>query len=144
VSEKKNWPQWLREADTSDADVEIKHGVVIWKGGIWQYGTWQYGTWEDGIWEDGIWQYGTWQYGIWKGGTWKGGLSSPLRCRWCVMIERNDVIHIGCVKRTIKEWDEFFYNSDEVIEYPRDTDTFRLIERSYRAAKAALIGGYDE
>ena len=45
---------WLREADFSDAVIDITHAFLIWRYGTWQYGTWQYGTWEDGIWGGGM------------------------------------------------------------------------------------------
>lgn len=32
-------PRWLRKANTSNADVEIVDGRVIWRGGTWNGGT---------------------------------------------------------------------------------------------------------
>jgi len=75
---------------------------------------------------------------IWHGGEWRGNKSSPIRCKHHIMTDENGLITIGCEARTIKEWDEFFA-SDEVLETPRDTEAFRLIERAYQAARAAVI-----
>ena len=93
---------WLREADFSDAVIDITHAFLIWRYGTWQYGTWQYGTWQygtwkdgtwkdgtwkDGTWEGGTWQYGTWQYGTWEDGIWGGGMmwSNTKQCYVDVM-----------------------------------------------------------
>ena len=84
IEELENPPQWLLDADTNFANVEIIDGIVhwnggVWKDGIWHNGVWKDGTWLDGVWYDGIWENGTWyggtwQNGIWYGGTWKGGI----------------------------------------------------------------------
>ncbi|MGL5935294.1 MAG: hypothetical protein ACRCZI_06685 [Cetobacterium sp.] len=76
---KDNWPDWLKIADTRDADVELYNGGVVWhygtwKGGIWQGGEWQGGVWQGGVWQGGIWQGGIWQGGVWQGGIWQGGI----------------------------------------------------------------------
>jgi len=47
------------------------------------------------------------------------------------------MIHIGCEKRTIKEWDEFF-KSDDIIETERGTKDFNQIQAVYEAYKAYL------
>ena len=67
------WPQWLKEADTSDARVEIENGVVIWCGGVWHGGTWYGDEWLRGEWHEGTWCGGTWRGGKWNGGEWRGG-----------------------------------------------------------------------
>jgi len=71
--DKQNWPQWLKDARTEYAVIEIIDGKVIWKDGIWLDGVWEDGRWESGIWENGDWLSGTWVDGIWKDGTWKSG-----------------------------------------------------------------------
>ena len=38
MTNKQDWPDWLRDADTVDARVEIVDGRVIWRGGIWEEG----------------------------------------------------------------------------------------------------------
>jgi len=72
-------PQWLREAKTMDADVDVEEGYVIWwggtwEGGVWNGGVWKGGVWWGGVWEDGSWWGGTWKGGVWNGGTWWGGI----------------------------------------------------------------------
>jgi len=74
---------WLKDAEFSDAVVDISNNYPIWKdgiwkdgvwkGGVWEYGTWEDGVWDYGIWKDGTWKGGVWDYGVWKDGTWKGG-----------------------------------------------------------------------
>ena len=73
-SPRKDWPQWLREAETEGAEVRIDRDVVTWEGGIWKKGTWKGGIWKDGTWMRGIWEGGIWMRGTWKGGIWKDGI----------------------------------------------------------------------
>ena len=42
-----------------------------------------------------------------------------------------EFLAIGCKERTISEWKEFFYNSDEVIETPRDNEEFKKIQEAF-------------
>ena len=58
----------------------------------------------------------------------------PMYCKWSYGIT-GDKIHIGCEKRTIKEWDKFF-KSEEVLATHRNTDEFKRIEAVYKALKA--------
>ena len=58
IEELENAPQWLLDAETHYADVDIVNGIVHWYGGVW----------EDGVWQDGIWENGVWQGGDWEGG----------------------------------------------------------------------------
>jgi hypothetical protein len=48
------------------------------------------------------------------------------------------MIHIGCEKRSIEDWDKFFA-SDEVITTQRNTDEFKQIEAVYNAYKAYIL-----
>jgi hypothetical protein len=59
-----------------------------------------------------------------------------MHCKWDVGIT-DGMIHIGCKKRTIENWDKFFA-SDEVILTPRGTQEFKQIEAVYLAYKAYL------
>ena len=68
------WPEWLREADTEDAVVEIKNGIVYWYGGVWRGGVWRDGVWRGGVWHDGVWHGGVWYGGVWHGGEWYDGV----------------------------------------------------------------------
>ena len=54
ISELKNAPQWLIDAETANADVTVFGGVVTWNYGIWEDGIWKEGTWEGGTWEGGF------------------------------------------------------------------------------------------
>ena len=74
ISELENCPDWLREADTENANVEIIDGAVHWFSGTWNNGTWEGGTWENGTWLGGTWKSGGWWNGTWNGGTWKEGV----------------------------------------------------------------------
>ena len=73
IEELENPPQWLLDAYTEDADVEIIDGVVYWYDGIWKNGIWN-----DGVWKDGTWQKGIWKDGTWYGGRWKKGHKTKL------------------------------------------------------------------
>ena len=61
----------------------------------------------------------------------------PMYCKWSHGITNENLIHIGCEKRTIEEWDVFFA-SDEVISTQRDTQEFKQIQSVYEAYKAYL------
>ena len=94
IEELTNCPDWLKEAVTENADVEIINGEVhwhsgtwisgkwhngawyngVWWNGTWENGTWNWGTWKEGVWNDGTWNDGTWKGGIWKRGFWERGL----------------------------------------------------------------------
>ncbi len=63
ISELENCPDWLKEADTEDADVDIFDGVVHWYKGVWWGGTWEGGVWKGGVWEGGTWENGNWERG---------------------------------------------------------------------------------
>ena len=61
----------------------------------------------------------------------------PIYCRWTHGITNENLIHIGCEKRTIEEWDKFF-SSDEKLTTERNTPEFKQIEAVYLAYKAYL------
>ncbi len=49
--DKKNWPQWLKDADTQNANVSIdSSGYVTWLGGLWLGGLWHDGWCEEIPW----------------------------------------------------------------------------------------------
>jgi hypothetical protein len=62
----------------------------------------------------------------------------PITCKWSHGITNENLIHIGCEKRTIEEWDEFF-SGDEVLTTQRDTQDFKQIQAVYEAYKAYLL-----
>jgi hypothetical protein len=64
-------------------------------------------------------------------------IKMPMYCKWKHGITNGNLIHIGCEKRTIEEWDVFFA-SDKVLSTERNTDEFRQIEAVYNAYKAYL------
>ncbi len=76
IEELTNCPDWLKEAVTENADVEIIDGLVHWHSGTWNNGTWNDGTWKNGVWKGGIWKRGFWERGLWHNGTWLSGT-------WC-------------------------------------------------------------
>jgi hypothetical protein len=74
MTDKTNWPDWLKAARTENAQVEIAPtGRVIWLGGVWHDGDWLGGVWHDGNWHDGDWHDGVWRGGVWFGGNWLHG-----------------------------------------------------------------------
>ena len=66
-----------------------------------------------------------------------GAVKAPMYCKWTHGVT-NGVIHIGCEKRSIEEWDSFF-ESEEIIETPRNNDDFIQIQAVYNAYKAYLL-----
>ena len=61
----------------------------------------------------------------------------PMYCKWTHGITNGNLIHIGCEKRTIEEWDLFF-QSDDKLTTERNTTEFKQIEAVYLAYKAYL------
>ena len=61
----------------------------------------------------------------------------PMCCKWSHGITNSNLIHIGCEKRSIEEWDKFF-NSDEKLSTERGTEQFKQIQAVYEAYKAYL------
>ena len=66
-----------------------------------------------------------------------GAIKVPIFCKWSLGITEG-MIHIGCEKRTIEEWDEFFAG-DTIIKTQRNTDEFKQIKAVYNAYKAYLL-----
>ena len=66
-----------------------------------------------------------------------GAIKIPMHCKWSHGITDN-MIHIGCEKRTIEDWDKFF-SSNEVIQTERGTPEFKQIEAVYNAYKAYML-----
>jgi hypothetical protein len=67
-------PDWLRLAETKEANVEIDvWNRVVWLGGDWLGGVWLGGDWHGGDWLGGDWHGGDWLGGVWLGGVWHGG-----------------------------------------------------------------------
>ena len=60
-----------------------------------------------------------------------------MYCKWTHGITNGNLIHIGCEKRTIEEWDSFF-NSDEKLSTERGTQEFKQIQAVFEAYKGYL------
>ena len=73
--------------------------------------------------------------GFWGGGVWNGG-AVGVTCRWDVCGEK-DMVRIGCIEKSISEWDEFFAGEGE-LETPRNTRAFKMIRANYEAIKRYL------
>ena len=71
-----------------------------------------------------------------RGATLIGAIKVPIYCKWSIGIT-DGLIHIGCEKRSIEEWDVFFA-SDKVLETPRDSEDFKRIRACYEAYKAYI------
>ena len=127
ISELENAPQWLLDARTYNANVEIINSAVFWNGGdwfdgIWHGGVWNDGSWHDGIWNDGVWYGGVWNGGIRNGGVWRDGeilgnksTIQPISIhglRWLVIISGH-MMRIGCQTHSLSTWAGF---SDTEIE----------------------------
>jgi len=81
ISELKNAPKWLIEANTENADVEMDDGIVVWRGGDWRGGTW-------------------------RGEKLSTNLLTIYGLTWPVTISPTR-IQIGCELHTIEEWRGF-------------------------------------
>jgi hypothetical protein len=74
---------------------------------------------------------------LWNAKNKDEAVNVPMYCTWSHGITNGNLIHIGCVNRTIEDWDKFF-DSDEEIETPRNTPEFKQIQAVYEAYKAYL------
>lgn len=146
-------PEWLKSKyiEVSDEDVYLdEDGLLIWsygnwksgtwEDGIWKGGTWIDGVWIDGVWKDGVWEAGVWKDGIWEGGIWEsgewlGGCKSYGFCKWeCLYDPINKIIKIGCMKNTIKGWEEWFDGTEE-FETKRSDPQFKLIQNTFETGR---------
>lgn len=69
IQDCKGAPEWLLEAQTSEALISISEGHVTWHKGAWHSGVWKGGRWFNGLWEAGAWEAGLWSDGDWYSGT---------------------------------------------------------------------------
>ena len=67
----------------------------------------------------------------------EGAIKIPMHCRWSFGITEG-LIHIGCEKRSIEQWDVFFASTD-VITTSRDTQKFKQIEAVYKGLRAYYL-----
>ncbi len=105
----------------------------MWFDGTWKIGIWYYGTWESGTWKDGLWKNGDFV----NGKIIKGEFRLPKMSKWNIKVHIPiGNITIGCKEQSIKEWDEFFYNSNEIYSTQRDTVEFKRILNNYEIAKS--------
>jgi hypothetical protein len=72
-----------------------------------------------------------------SGANLKGAVKAPMYCKWTHGIT-DGMVHIGCEKRSIEDWDVFFA-SDDVIQTERNTEEFKQIQAVYNACKAYLL-----
>ena len=72
-----------------------------------------------------------------EGANLRGAIKIPMHCRWSFGITEG-LIHIGCEKRSIEQWDVFFASTD-VITTSRDTQKFKQIEAVYKGLRAYYL-----
>ena len=61
----------------------------------------------------------------------------PIFCKWSYGI-KGDLIKIGCVEKTIEQWDLWF-DSEKVYSTSRNTKDFKQIQAVYNALKAYYL-----
>ena len=61
----------------------------------------------------------------------------PIFCKWSYGI-KGDLIKIGCVEKTIEQWDLWF-DSEEEYSTSRNTKDFKQIQAVYNALKAYYL-----
>lgn len=67
------------------------------------------------------------------------GADIPIYCKWSISFH-NEMIQIGCKRKTIEDWDFFFSNeSKESFETARDSNDFKRIEAMYNAYKSYYL-----
>lgn len=124
ISELKNAPQWLLDADTENADVDFD---------AWNRVFWHGGDWHGGDWHDGVWHGGVWHGGVWRGEDLKANLFTAYGLKWPVTITPTRM-QIGCERHLHTEWAEF---TDERI-VAMDGKAALTFWREHKAALLAL------
>jgi len=67
------------------------------------------------------------------------GANIPIYCKWSISFH-NEMIQIGCKRKTIEDWDFFFSNeSKEIFATARDSNDFKRIEAMYNAYKSYYL-----
>ena len=120
ISELHNAPQWLLDANTNNADVELNDGVVVWRGGDWWGGDWR----------GGVWRGGDWWGGVWRGEKCACNLINVCGLKWQVTIS-DSRMQIGCELHSFAEWREF--DDARIVKMDRGAVKF------WRAHRDALL-----
>jgi len=119
-----NAPQWLKDADTKDADVviELRFGVevVIWRGGYFLGGEFRGGEFRGGCFRGGYFLGGEFLGGCFLGGEFRGEkITKPpmilLGLTWKVLITMEQV-QIGCEVHKAVDWWGFDDNQIDKME----------------------------
>ena len=122
ISELKNAPEWLVLAKTENADVEL---TKVW----WSDQPWV-------IWNGGNFLGGDFLGGNFLGSNFLGGLMMP-HCKWIYGQDCYGNIIIGCKRKKINEWEEWFAGTEE-FSTKRGTEEFKKIQACFEATKAYL------
>lgn len=155
MTDKSEWPQWLRDADTENAVVETREGQVVWHDGVWingvwingdwlggvwlggvfRDGVWHGGDWINGVWLSGVWLGGVWQDGVWHGGDWLGGETTPSRAMFRVTSGVYGPISVGCQCRPAAEWLAIARGEIDAPPEapPRDSEAWKLLVAAVKA-----------
>lgn len=97
--ERKDWPEWLREADTVEPDVTMYRGVVIWNGGQF------------------------------LGGEFRGVRARALRCFYglyryqCAALldaHGKPWVQMGCLLKSLEDWERVGIRQSNPVEFPDD------------------------
>ena len=91
ISELKNAPKWLIEANTENADVEMDDGIVVWRGGDWRGG-------------------------VWRGEKCKNNLLNVLGLKWPITIS-DTRMQIGCELHSFTDWE--FFDDARIVQMDR-------------------------
>ena len=131
ISELKDAPQWLLDANTSNADVEWdcdKHNYVVWCGGEWRGGEWC----------DGVWRGGVWCGGVWCGEKLTENLWTVSGLRWPITISQTRM-QVGCEIHAFTDWGRF----DDVAINKMDRGALKFW-RTHKAHLLALCAARSE
>jgi len=71
-----NAPQWLKDADTWNADVELVNGEVVWRGGEFSGGVFRGDVFRGGVFSGGVFSGGEFSGGEFRDGEFSGGVFS--------------------------------------------------------------------
>jgi len=164
ISELVECPQWLLDAETSNADVEIKNGWVIWNSGDFRGGDFLGGNFLGGNFRGGDFWGGDFRGGNFLGGNFRGGdfrggnflggnvkgiAAQNLRAHTGLYLyqvsafiatDGRRFVQMGCLLKTIEQWDEIGIRESNPSEFPNDGSE-KCEERvaAFEFAKAAVL-----
>ena len=150
ISQLTNCPDWLRDARTENADVDVfTDGWVTWKSGDFMGGDFMGGDFMGGDFIGGDFIGGDFMGGDFIGGTIKGSKALKIRAHVglyayqvsaALLADGTRWVQMGCLWKSLDEWDKIGIRNSNLDEFPNDGSE-KCEERvaAFEFAKAAAL-----